>query len=382
MAIYLIVLMCLMNHIAFSGSRVVVSLYALELGATQMTIGLIMALYALCPMMLAVYIGKLADRVGPRLPMLIGTGGITMALFLPPFFSGLLTLYILALLIGTSFHSFHVTVTGITGGIGTSENRLRNYAMVALGFSGASFVGPVTAGFSIDHFGHIPTFMLLAGFTLIPLLLLSLKTEFLPNAVKHGGADEKRKVMDLWRISGLRNTLIAGGIISSAHDLFNFYMPVYGHAIGLTASAIGMVIGFCSLAAFIIRVLVPRLAKISTESNVLKNAIFVAACSFLLFPFFQNAYILASIAFLLGLGCGVGQPMSMSLLYSLSPHGRVAESSGLRVAVNNFTHIVVPLFFGSLGATFGFFPVFLSNSLILVTGGYMISRSRIPKPGA
>ena len=53
-------------------------------------------------------------------------------------------------------------MTGITGGIGGEENRVHNYAMVSLGFSGAAFVGPMVAGFSIDHLGHLPAFLLLA----------------------------------------------------------------------------------------------------------------------------------------------------------------------------------------------------------------------------
>ena len=71
MAIYLSVLICTLNYTGFGGSRVVVSLYALHLGASQMTVGMLIALYSLCPMLIAVYVGKLADRVGPRLPMLM-----------------------------------------------------------------------------------------------------------------------------------------------------------------------------------------------------------------------------------------------------------------------------------------------------------------------
>ena len=65
-----------------------------------------MALYALCPMLLAVYIGKLADRVGPRLPMLMGTAGVAVALLLPPLFPGLAMLYVMALLMGLLSISF------------------------------------------------------------------------------------------------------------------------------------------------------------------------------------------------------------------------------------------------------------------------------------
>ena len=80
MAIYLTLVVIVLNHIAFGGSRVVVSLFALESGATQMQVGFLMALYALCPMLFAIAIGRLADRVGPRLPMLLGSTGLGLAL--------------------------------------------------------------------------------------------------------------------------------------------------------------------------------------------------------------------------------------------------------------------------------------------------------------
>ena len=374
MAIYLILLMCTLNHAAFTGSRVVVSLYALDHGANQMMVGVYMALYAFCPMLLAVHMGKLADRVGPRLPMLLGTSGVVVALLLPPLFPGLAILFISSLLIGTSFHFFFVTVSGITGAIGGPEDRVRNYAMVSLGFSGAAFVGPMVAGFSIDHLGHLPAFMLLASFPMVTVLLLLFKGRFLSRAVKRGD-DGKKESLNLWRIPALRNALIASGIIAGANDLFQFYMPVYGHAIGLSASAIGTVIGFCALATFVIRAALPRLVEISSEWEVLTYAIFEAAVAFVFFPFFRDAFSLAAIAFLLGLGIGCGQPMSMSLIYSLSPHGRAAESAGLRVMVNNFAHMVMPLFFGSLGSVLGFYPVFLSNSVMLAAAGTLMRRS-------
>jgi hypothetical protein len=42
---------------------------------------------------------------------------------------------------------------------------------------------------------------------------------------------------------------------------------------------------------------------------------------------------------------------------------------GLRLTVNNFTHIAVPLVFGSLGSMFGLAPVFWINALMLAGGG-------------
>ena len=146
MPIYLIALLCVMNHACFSGSRMVMSLYALELGASQFTIGVLMALFAICPLLFAIYAGRLADRLGPRGPMMAGTFGVGIAMLLPPLFPGLLSLYVSALLIGSSFHFFFVSVHGTAGGVGGPENRARNYAIVSLGFSAAGLIGPLVSG--------------------------------------------------------------------------------------------------------------------------------------------------------------------------------------------------------------------------------------------
>lgn len=383
MSIHLIVLMCTLSHSGFGGSRVAISLYALDQGATQFTIGVLMALYAICPLLLAVHVGRLADRVGPRVPMLIGTAGVTLGLLLPPLFPGLPTLYISALLLGSTFHFFFITVQGIAGGIGGSENRARNFALVGMGFSAAGFIGPFLAGVTIDHLGHLSAFLVLAAFPVVPVFMLLLKPGFLPKARKHVDTGTTPSALDLWRIGGLRKTFIASGILSSAWDLFQFYFPVYGHHVGLSASAIGAVLGVFALATFTIRVILPWMAKRHSEAQILSSSIFVAAFAFILFPFFKDPYILAAVAFLLGLGVGCGQPMSMSLIYALAPRGRAAECAGLRVTVNNFMHLVIPLAFGTVGTAFGYMPVFLSNSAMLVAAGVLMRKTRItglPRP--
>ena len=376
MAIYLTLVLIVLTHVAFSGSRVVVSLMALESGATQMQVGILMALYAVCPMLFAIAIGRLADRVGARPPMLLGAVGVGIALALPALWPSMTTLYVSSLLLGTSFHFFFVTVTGIAGGIGGAENRSRNYALISLGFSGAGFIGPLIAGFAIDYLSHVAAFLILAAFTVIPVLMLWLKPGFLPGAASLPGGTRVGSAMDLWRAPRMRNTFLASGFISAGWDLFNFYMPVYGHGIGLSASAIGLILGAFALATFVIRAVLPWLLKRSSEAQILVYAIFVAAGAFTLFPFFQNPYTLGAVAFLLGLGLGCGQPMSMSLIYSLAPAGRASEAAGLRVTVNNVTHLVIPLVFGSLGTAFGYVPVWLGNSVLLGVGGWLVRRSR------
>jgi predicted MFS family arabinose efflux permease len=374
MAIYLVALMCVLNHAGFAGSRVLMPLYALTLGADQFAIGVMMSLYALCPMLLAIPAGKLVDRVGARLPMLVGTIGTFVALLLPYFSPGLGTLYLTALVLGTSFQLFFVAVHGTTGAIGGAENRVRNYAAISIGFSMAAFFGPLVAGFAIDHLGHLPTYLVLAGCTVIPALLLSIGPDILPKAAGTAEA-QKKSAFDLMRIPRLRNTLIASSLMSAAWDLYLFYFPIYGHAIGLSASAIGAVISSFAAAVVVIRVVLPLLVRRIPEFDVLIYTIAFAGAAFLLFPFFTNPYLLAAVSFVLGFGLGCGQPISGSLIYSLAPPGRAAEGAGIRVMLNNVTHTVVPLFFGALGTALGFVPVFMSCAAILFGGSYYSYRS-------
>jgi predicted MFS family arabinose efflux permease len=380
MTIYLVTLIAMLNQIGFSGSRVAISLYALDLGANAFVVGLIVAIYSLCPMLFAIAIGKFADRTAPRPLMIFGAITMAAALLLPPLVSGLWTLYVAALMLGLFHQVFSIPLEAIVGGIGGPDKRARNYSVISMGWSLANFLGPIVAGFSIDYLGHREVFWVLAAIGTMPVLLLWLLPKLLPEASRHAARDRQgHSVLDLWRLPPLRVTMIAGAVIGSAKDLFQFYMPVYGHVIGLSASAIGIVLGMAALAAFVIRGAIPLVVRRLTETQILTSAVFCATLAFLLMPFFANPYALAAIAFVLGLGVGSAEPIMLSLFYVLSPKGRMAEALGLHKTLRNATQMIVPIVFGSVGAALGYSAVFLSNAAMLAISGWMTSRVGVPK---
>ena len=63
------------------------------------------------------------------------------------------------------------------------------------------------------------------------------------------------------------------------------------------------------------------------------------------------------------------------MIYARAPAGRSGEALGLRMTINNLTHIVVPLFFGAVGTAFGVAPVFIANAAMLGASG-LLSRRR------
>src|SRR3954470_14098333 len=363
MAIYLIVVLCILNHAAFTGSRVVFSLYAIDLGANSFSIGVLVSFYALCPLLFAIYAGKLIDRVGASRPMLLGTLGVMTGIVLPVVVPGLWALYACALLLGTSFMFFFVAVQGVTGAVGKPEDRSRNYGLLSIGFSIASFLGPLIAGFSIDHLGFRNALLVLSATLVLSLLAQWWRAAWIPRAAPKAEKQAGGSVGDLLRIAPLRRIFIASVFMSGAWDLYNFYMPVYAHSVNLSASAIGMILATFSAATLVIRVFLPRMMKDHDEIRILTVAIFIAGVAYALFPFFTNPWMLAAVSFLLGLGLGTGQPLSMNLIYNLAPPGRTSEAAGIRVTVNNMAHVTIPLVFGAIGSALGFTAVFISNAV-------------------
>ena len=64
-----------LGHLAFVGARMTTVLFALELGASEAAVGILMSLFALLPMLLSVSAGRLIDRVGPRRPRALSHSG-------------------------------------------------------------------------------------------------------------------------------------------------------------------------------------------------------------------------------------------------------------------------------------------------------------------
>ena len=376
MWIYVVFLIVLCNMTVFRGSKVLVSLFAIELGAPQFYIGVLIALYSLFPMMLALYAGKLSDRLGVRYPMIAGSSGLALGLSLPYFAPGLPALYASAAMIGASHVFYNVSVQNLVGALSGTAERTRNFTNYGLVMAAGGFLGPLIAGFSIDHFGHAAGYLVLAGGPLIPvLILLFARTLGKVGAKPAAEAEQSVQAKNLLANAPLRRTLITGAAILTGIDLFQFYMPIYGNAIGLSATTIGLILSMFAAASFVVRLVMPALVKRWSAETVLLWSLYAGCVTYLVFPLFENAVLLAVIAFALGLGMGCGQPLTMSLIYSRAPAGRSGEALGLRVSINNFMHIVVPLLFGTIGSMLGIAPVFVANALILGSGGVLIGRA-------
>lgn len=375
--IFRIVLLCVLTHTAYKGSKVLMSLTALELGANEFFVGVLFSTYALFPLLLSVYAGRISDRIGFRRPMLFGTIGLLLGLTLPFIWHRLEVLYIAAALIGFCYIFYTVAVQHLIGAMAEGQDRTRNYSWFSLGIGITALLGPMSSGFLIDAVGHRTTFAVLAVMPVLPVLALALWRGWLPRSTHAPStpADKaNHRFSDLVRDRPLRRALITAGIIETGLELYNLLLPIYGHSIGLSATEIGLILGAFGLALLIVRLVMPHLVKRSSEERVLAASLLLATVVCLVFPFVKSFVTLLLISFVLGMGLGCGSPLSMMLAYNRAPAGRSGEAMGMRQMVNKGTEILVPFVFGSLSTAFGMVPVFWLDAVLLAAAAALMRR--------
>jgi MFS family permease len=361
------------NFVGANAARVALTLYALELGAPASTVGVLGGLLFLFPLLLSWPIGALADRTGARGLLLFAAVCAAASLVLPYFVRTLPAFYVAAALNGLALAFFHVTLQNLIGTLSPPEDRARNFSNFSLTGAMTNFTGPLLAGFSIDNLGHAWACLVVASQSVLVIVLLLIWGRMLPPGKPHAPLDASAShaLLDreVWRM------LFTSGLVQLGTDLFQFYLPIYGHSIGLSASAIGGVLATLAVAAFVVRLFLARLIKRLSGETLLAWVFFMGAIGFALVPFSGNAFVLGAIAFFFGLGMGIGIPLTVILMFSRTVEGRSGQTLGLRLTANNFVRVTGPIVFGVVGSAFGLPAVFWIVAAIMASGG-LLSRPR------
>jgi len=363
----------MLNHVALTGGRITVSLTALQLGLSTFVVGSLVAVFAVIPMLMSVRAGQWIDRVGVRRPVMLGNALVVLGTLLPFAAQTQAALMLSACSIGIGF-MLHQVATQDVLGHAEPQRRLRNFSWLSLAMAGSGFSGPLIAGLAIDHLGSRLAFGILA---LGPLLALAGLRRLQPALRAVDGQIQpparevaRRRVTELLKLPALRRIMMVNTILSGAWDTHLFVVPLFGVAIGLSATTIGSILAAFALGTFLIRLVLPYIQTRVRSWTLVRAAMAITVVDFLVYPLFSDVTVLIGLSFILGLALGCCQPSMLSLLHQHTPHGRAAEAVGLRMAFINASQVSLPLTFGALGAVIGIAPLFWAYAVALSAGGW------------
>jgi MFS family permease len=339
-------------HSCMAGVRMAAPLQALQQGRSEWSVGVLMALFALAPVLLALPAGRMADRHGYHRPLFLAvglslSGGVVAALT-----SHYLAMCVAAVLTGAGSNVGLITIQRTAGHMAAdSTERMRIFSWLGLAPALANVVGPVTAGALIDVAGFRAGF---AALMLMPLAALAWARRVPVEArAPTAGAQRSRASWELLRLPALRRLLLVNLVVAASWDMHTFLLPIFGHQRGLSASAIGAILGLFALAVAGVRVIIPVVAHRLSEAQVLSGAMFAVALIYAVYPLLHSAWPMAVAAGLLGLALGSVQPMVMSRLHHVTPPHRHGEAIALRSMAMNLSSTMMPLMFGVAGAALG-----------------------------
>ena len=367
-------------HAAMSGLRMATPLQALRLGASAWTVGILLALFAAAPVVLALYAGRLADRWGYHRPVrvsaalaMVGMAFAVLSNALPADWP-LLALCVAATLTGCAAN-MGVLAMQRTAGLAARDatERIRFFSWLGIAPAFSNVVGPVASGLMIDGTGFTGAYLLLMA---LPLLTLAAarRVPVTPTRVVATVGAPRQTAWDLLALPGMRRLLIVNWLFSMCWDVHSFAVPILGHERAFSASTIGFILGTFTLAVTGVRLLIPMLAHRITETKVLQGAMIASALVFSLYPLAGSPWLMAALAALLGLSLGVAQPLIMTTLHHLTPEGRHGESLAFRTMAINASSTVMPLLFGALGSAVGAAALFWSVGGAVGAGSWLARR--------
>lgn len=372
-------------HSSMAGLRMAAPLHVLRGGQAAWAVGLLLALFAMAPIALAMHSGRLADRWGFHRPIRLATvvcvaGGLMATLSQSLTGPASYLLLCLGALGAGAAANMVVIASQRTAGMMAADNlqRMQVFSWLGLAPAVSNAIGPVLAGLLIDAAGFQAAFGVLA---LLPFAALHWARR-VPGRGESGGspagAQASRSAAGspraLLRSPALLRLLLLNWMLSASWDMHAFLLPILGHERGLSASAIGTILGLFAGAVTVVRLAIPLLAHRLSQAQVLTGAMLLTAAVFAVYPFVRSAPPMALCAILLGLALGSVQPMVMSTLHHITPDGHHGEVIALRSMVVNLSSMVMPVLFGAAGAALGVGTLFWAMGAVLALGSLLARR--------
>ncbi|MFW6773249.1 MFS transporter [Nocardioides sp. CPCC 205120] len=324
---------------------------AIAVDVPAAALGAIGAAFALAPLLLAVPLGSVADRVGEGTLQLVGgvvLVGACLVLLGAPAGPGtlvggnaLLGAGHLACVVGQQTHvahQFEPSRLDAAFGYYTFAASLGQ----ALGPLLIAGVGGAALTPDTDRIFAAAALLALPLVLLAPVLGLRRRPSGGGPAAGGGGG-----LGGLLRMPGLTRALATSAVVIAAIDLTLVYLPALGAERGLGAGTVGAMLTVRAVFSMLSRVGLGRLTGRFGRGPVLLTSIVASAGGLALLAAPLPVPAMFVVLAVVGLGLGVGQPLTMSWLTRRAPAAQRAQAVTLRLAGNRVGQVVVPSVLGA-----------------------------------
>lgn len=353
---------------------------AIELDAPTQLLGAIGASFAVVPLLLAVGIGALTDRLGEKTLMITG-GGILLgstACFallgssIPGLLLATVTLGVghLCSVVGQQAYVANITDSS------RYDTAFGHYTFAASAgqAAGPGFIALFGGSAAIPDTGAIFVASAAVAATLLVVTLALPRT-----TGARGRTGDQGSLRTLVRRPGLLRALTVSSVVLAAVDISLVYLPALGAERDVSAATIGALLSVRAVFSMASRLFLGQLAARLGRGRLLVGSVAGAAVGMALLPAPLPVWSLFVVVAAMGFGLGVGQPMTMSWLADATPPGLRGRAMSLRLTGNRLGQVVVPTAAGAFAASAGAGAVLWATAAAL--GAVALAARRIRPAG-
>jgi MFS family permease len=355
---------------------------AIELDVPAAWLGALTASFAVVPLLLAVPSGQATDRFGERRVMLVGSVLIALsaAVFLAEW-GGAAGLVLGSVILGTG-HLFSVVgqqaAVANTAGPGRFDTAFGFYTFAA---SLGQAIGPALITL-LGGSGALPnTRPIFVVATVLGVLLVGSTVVLrIPVGAHSGSAAESGGMRTLLRLPGLVRALVISCVVLAAVDITLVYLPALGADRGMAAGFVGVLLTLRAVASMTSRFFLGRLVAWVGRRRLMIVSVALSAATMAAVAVPMPPVGTAVLGVLLGLGLGVGQPLTMSWLAEVAPAGLRGRAMSLRLTGNRLGQVLLPSAVGLVAAGVGAAGVLWATAGALAVVGAAARRLAVDGP--
>jgi MFS family permease len=349
--------------------RVTTSYRAVELHLSIVWLGLIAATFAICPILIAVRVGRQIDRGYDAQTSWLGGAIFAVACVAFAFAGSPVALLLASTVMGTghimlmaSQQMLCVRAAGPRG----LESVFGNY-MVA-GAIGQG-VGPYVVGYLGGSAAVPPTQILFIVATVVATVSFLIGLAIRPRRERAATADEINPVPvgQIVRIPGLLVVVLAGVILVSASDIVVIYVPLLGAERHIDVHDIGLLLTVRSAASMLARLFYARMVFAFGRQPLMIAATFFCGLSYAAFAAPLPLWAMHCAIVVMGFSFGLATTLSITIVVDMTTAGAQGTTNSLRIMSNRAGQFVLPFSAGLVAAAAGLPGLFLILAAAITT---------------
>jgi MFS family permease len=350
-----------------------IPVYAVDLGAGGLLVGLIIASFNVARTVFSPFVGKISDRWGRKNFIAVGLVFYAIisifyaladdahTLVVVRFFHGVASLLVVPIAMALAADIAPKEKLGLYMGT------LNMAVMLGLG------VGPALGGVIKDHFGMNAAFYSMGAFAMLTCLLVVF---LLPSDKATQGEKPYKKSTSIKSILSHRVVLailVMRFFVASGQGAVYTFLPVLALQLNLTSSQVGIIL---TANIFVIAFLQRSSGRLSDRVNpkyLIIAGTLASGLTVLGMPFVEGFMMILLLNLLMGVANGISLPGGLVIIGRLGHTMGMASLMSVTDAAWSLGMIVSPILSGIILDVWGLTNVFVIGSVLILTGGIAVT---------